>query len=456
MSEICRPNTRKKIWSVGVDLLSHRFLSWPGLLVAALMVILPACGQDDETTGRDGSVADGGQVVEGEPCAEFGNGGIGVTGEIIDTQIPCGNYGSFDEIIEQSGTRDTWIRYQAERPGCVELPAGATPPDKSFWILDGVRIVASEGDDAVTVTTDDVGFEHCELAGPQDVFTGQPSCTEAATQSGMGNLIGRTNVWFHDCDIHGFAQTFLTQDARVRISHCFVHNNRNGLSLRGIGAVYCYNVLWMNPNHGLLIEENSDRVAESDVLFVHNLVVDTQESVFQYGGARYRYLYNTWADDGSQDCGFGMGILLLDRGPSGPYGGENKPILGPLSFVGNFMGGPNGEPHHFYRFEVDPSLITESDYNYVYAPDGAIGEFARRSWPEDQEQDWTLEQWRADHGLDAHSKVSDAAPLFADPRVEPVPATWQEAWERFRPAAGSPLCGTGPDGKDLGAVACPR
>ncbi len=398
---------------------------------------------------------DGGTGPATGPCGEYGDYGIGPTGPEEEVVVACGEYGSFEEVVTRGGRPDLWVRFRAERRGCVRLPAGATPSDRAYWILDGVVVRAAEGQAAVRVQTDNVGFEHCELAGPLDVFTGVPSCTEDARQSGMGNLIGRDNVWFHDCEIHGFAQTFLVQDARVRISRCYVHNNRNGLSLRGIGAIYCYNVLWMNPNHGLLVEENGPRAQESDVLFVHNLVVDTQESLFQYGGATYRYLHNTWADVAGQPCGLGLGIQLLDRTPEGPYGGDNLPIYGPLTFVANFMGAVGGEPRSFYRFEVDPGLVARSDYNYVYAADGTLGAFARRTWPEADRQEWSLAEWRAAWGQDVHSVAGGADPQFANPVVEPVPASWREAWERFRPAPTSPLCGAGPNGTDIGAIPCP-
>ena len=251
-----------------------------------------------------------------------------------------------------------------------------------------------------------------------------------------------------------FSQGFFGHEERFRMSRNYLHNNRNGVSLRGVDSVWCYNVLWMNPNHGILAEENSDRAAESSVTFEHNLIVDTQEGAFLYGGANYVFRHNTWYDRGDQECGIGTSLLLLDRTPTGPAPSENLPIMGPFRFLSNFAGVHEADPRHFMRIEVEPSIIAESDYNMLFVPSGMPDQWVRRNFPEAAERNWQLAEWQSEMGLDANSTITSSDPQFADPSIYPVPTSWSDAWERFRPAATSPLCGAAADGSDVGAVPC--
>jgi hypothetical protein len=262
----------------------------------------------------------------------------------------------------------------------------------------------------------------------------------------------RVNVWVERSEIHGFstAATFGyagETGGRVRMSCNYIHNNFNGIGPKGVDVVIEGNVLWMHPNHVLLIEDNAADVDQHSVLLLRNLIVDTQEALFMYGGARYDFVKNTWYGE-SQECGIGLGLQILDRSDYG-----NEPPRGPLTFLSNYQGGDVGSFSQFYRFEVGIADVMDvSDYNYGYRPDSLT------RWGRDTPADvnWEIDEWFDDFGLDEHSINAGPAgdPLFAEPSIYPIPETWEEAWERFRPQPGSPLCGAAHDDGDIGAVAC--
>jgi hypothetical protein len=401
-----------------------------------------------ETDG--GAENDGGTTV----CtSDHSIGGSDTEQEII---VSCGQT-QIDAIIDTSGTFDQWVRYRAETPGCVTVTQSSDlPSEHDHYILDGWVFDLSQSTEnnpvALSFRADNVGVENALFSGPLDVYKGEPNCSEDAVMSTGVMFNGHDNVWLERSEIHGFS-TAVTFSAGAQAGHgmrlsCnYIHNNFNGIGPKGTDVVVEGNVLWMHPNHVLLIEDNAADVADHSVLMLRNLIVDTQEALFMYGGARYDFIRNTWYGE-AQDCGIGLGLLVLDRSPSG-----NLLPQGPLTFLSNYQGGDSGSYSQFYRFEVAVvDVMVESDYNYGYRPDN------RTRWARNSASDtnWELDAWTAAFGFDAHSINAgpEGDPGFSAPSIYPIPQSWQEAWQRFEPQPDSPLCGSAHNGEDIGAVRC--
>ena len=400
--------------------------------------------ETESNTSSSGSVASTGPEDPQAPPVDLcpDRGIVSFGDEVVE--IECGTH-AMTEVLTAGGSADRWIRYRPAEPECVVFEGGDTPSDLSYVVLDGFTFDANLGDGAgVVIRADHVGIERAHVIGPLDVHTGVPSCSEDAVNSTGFSFAGHSDAWISDSEIHGFSSAIITFGGRdLRVSCNYVHNNFNGISPTGTDIFVEGNVLWMHPNHVLLVEDNADDVAEHHVVVAHNLVVDTQESLFLYGGASYDFHHNTWWGE-LQECGTGVGLQILDRAEFG-----NTLPQGPLRFTSNLFGG--AAFNNVVRLELPVSgLIEEMNHNYGYRPDSAT------RWARDTPADrnWTLEQWRRDTGFDGASYNGSSDPLLEAPTIQPIPATYEEAWERFRPRASSPLCGAGMDGTDVGAVPC--
>ncbi|RMH11551.1 MAG: hypothetical protein D6698_16195, partial [Gammaproteobacteria bacterium] len=384
----------------------------------------------------------------------------GIPGPISEETriIPCGQY-TYTDVITQSGTPDKWIRYKAEQPFCVNIAGGNTPSNRQYYILDGVVIDGRRTSDntGFSLKSDNVGIENSEIIGKQDVFTDESDCKEGSPGGTGLSFNGYSNVWAHRVEIHGFNYGIFSGNypTRMRVTESYIHNVFNGIGPKGTDVVFARNVLWMAPNHGILIEDNAPD--GHNVRFERNLIVDTQEGSFHYGGAAYEFIGNTWWDSTEMKCGVGISPQILDRSPSGPYGGTNVLPRGPITFYDNVFDGHTVDVSNLMRFEMNPlSVLGGMDYNLLHRPEaGSLNsKWVKQSWPSASYRIWTLDEWRSETGFDQHSQIVKESPQFADPRILPIPEDYDEAWNRFRPLPGSILCGAGRNGGDLGAVPC--
>ncbi|RME31837.1 DNRLRE domain-containing protein [Candidatus Woesearchaeota archaeon] len=387
---------------------------------------------------------------------DFAREDFGIIGSANETlvTVPCGVY-NWSDFINQSGNDSQWVRYRAATNGCVQVWGGYLPAAYNHYIIDGVLVNSSLNnatDNGAIFQQDYIGIENSEFAG-NDVYTGVPSCTEAAGGGTALQLQFHNFIWINNSEIHGFSNVLILANQSIRFSYNYVHNSNNGVGLKGKDFIVYKNVFWMIPNHLFTLED--DTPENHSVYVWNNLAVDTQESAFIYGGWLIDFRKNTWWDQGNQSCGVGLGLQFLDRSPTGPYGGINTPPQGPINIRDSFMGTDSVDPARLLRLERNVSLIINySDYNYLYRPEQVRTQWARQSWPNKSKANWTLAQWQANFSFDLNSNESPEDPLFANATIEPIPANWSEAWERFRPAADSPLCGSASDGGDRGAVSC--
>lgn len=368
-------------------------------------------------------------------------------------KIPRGTY-TFAQIVRESGTAATPIRYVPESAGAVTIRGGELSRVSNV-ILDGFTIdgrldpewpTKSRGVDIRDATN--VTITNSEIIGPADIHTGydisgKVNCAEGdgfPTQSGGIGSQNTENITFSNLVVHGFRGAGSLRGASDYVVSTLFRNNFNGLSISSNQVEIRDSVFWVHPNHLFSIQ------GAGRILLVNNLLVDAQD-MFQAGvnweGAREAHiLKNTFYIPANKPC-YGFTGMNLYNVKQGAIVRDNILVNKRDGWIGISDAGL-------------PLLSSDFNLNYSYQP--KIDEY----YLIDRGTKILYEEWVALSGEDKNSIVRQA-PQFTDPPQYGdysanqwgfrIPRSVDEARSWFVLKPGSPGKNAASDGTDVGISA---
>ena len=369
-------------------------------------------------------------------------------------QVPSGTY-SLEQVVTQSGTAISWIRYRPAVPGTVTIRGGEVLEGRQYVILDGFTIdtrldpnYPSWSPTLNITSSEHIVITNSELVGPADIhtgfdITGAQNCKEAEgfpTPRGPGFRTGPDTdyITFSNVLVHGFHTAGRFHGKHDKVVNSLFRNNHNAFDVEGGVVEIVDSVFWVHPNH--LFELHG----ATTVYLVNNLFVDAQDmfaSQMHEGVDEVHMVHNTFWIPANKPCYGFTGINLA---------GVHQ-----LAEVRNNLL-VNKQTDIFFHVTDAVIPLLESDYNLFYYYGAQTTEEFKLL---DQGRMVPLETWRSISGQDPDS-IGRQQPLFVDPpqyedfsmnqwgfRI-PSSVAQARAWLTLR--AGSPGAGAGSDGLDMG------
>ena len=365
--------------------------------------------------------------------------------------VPAGTY-TFAQIVTQSGTATSPIRYRPATAGSVTIRGGVLR-NVQHVILDGFTIDSRLGTDWPTraigvdvVASSDVQIANSEVIGPNDYFTGfnvrgEADCDESTygmnASAGISSRADSHRITFSNVVVHGFYGAGALRGTDDRIVNSLFRNGFNGLSISSAKISIRDSVFWVHPNHLFALQ------GAGSVELINNLLVDGQDMVQagpNWQGAQVLTLvHNTFYIPANKPCYGFSGVTI--------YNIKQSALIRDNILVNKQDG--------FINTSDATLSVLKSNHNLFYNYNRTTKEFKLK----DQNVDIAYELWVSRTGLDMLSLAREAPQFTSPPQYEDwaahprgfrVPKTAAEARSWFVLKDGSPGKNRGSDGTDMG------